>query len=412
MRSRRCFGFALKKYDFDTPIFISKVTESKCVNCVRKILILKGLSVAKKKRQKQKDLKQAISVSNGARSYISQTKIPKICLSDALKLAIGLNDNFGCKPTAPYQLAMAVDISPTSSKWQDICGASIAYGLTNGGYNASVISLTDIGRRIVSPTKEGDDLKAKAEAALLPEIAKTFFKQYDRAKFPPSKIACNVLVQMGVPADRAENVLEILTTNGNHVGIVHDTKTGPFVAIDDINLKSNDIAGVNEDKQNNDEPEQTAIDVKETLASTESSKKNGKVFITHGKNKQIVEQLKDLLKFGKFNPIVAEEHETISKPVPDKVLEEMRTCFAGIIHVAGEDELLDKMGVVHHKINENVLIEIGAAMALYKRNFILLVQKGVHLPSNLQGLYRCDYEGEKLDYDATMKLLKAFNEFQ
>ena len=66
----------------------------------------------------------------------------------------------------------------------------------------------------------------------------------------------------------------------------------------------------------------------------------------------------------------------------------------------------------HHKINENVLIEIGAAMALYKNNFILLVGKGIHLPSNLQGLYVCHYDGAKLDYEATMKLLKAFNEFK
>jgi predicted nucleotide-binding protein len=136
------------------------------------------------------------------------------------------------------------------------------------------------------------------------------------------------------------------------------------------------------------------------------------VFITHGKNTKIVEQLKDLLTFGKFEPVVAQEHETTSKPVPEKVMEDMRSCAAGIIHVATEDSLLDENGNEHHKINENVLIEIGAAMALYGRNFILLVQKGLHLPSNLQGLYRCEYEGETLDYDATMKLLKAFNDFR
>jgi predicted nucleotide-binding protein len=125
-----------------------------------------------------------------------------------------------------------------------------------------------------------------------------------------------------------------------------------------------------------------------------------------------VDQLKELLTFGKFIPVVAQEHETLSKPVPEKVMEDMRSCFAGIIHVSGEEELLDRSGNVHHKINENVLIEIGAAMALYKGNFILLVQRGIHLPSNLQGLYRCEYEGERLDYEATMKLLKAFNEFK
>jgi predicted nucleotide-binding protein len=137
----------------------------------------------------------------------------------------------------------------------------------------------------------------------------------------------------------------------------------------------------------------------------------GRVFITHGKNEKIVAQLKEIVTFGKFTPVVAEEHETISKPVPDKVMDDMRSCFAGIIHVAGEQVFMDPSGQTQHKINENVLIEIGAAMALYGRNFILLVEKGVQLPSNLQGLYECRYEGEKLDGEATMKLLKAFNEF-
>lgn len=34
------------------------------------------------------------------------------------------------------------------------------------------------------------------------------------------------------------------------------------------------------------------------------------------------------------------------------------------------------------------------------------------LPSNLQGLYEIRYEGDRLDYEATMKLLEAFNEFR
>ncbi|MBE6586639.1 MAG: hypothetical protein E7645_09030 [Ruminococcaceae bacterium] len=63
-------------------------------------------------------------------------------------------------------------------------------------------------------------------------------------------------------------------------------------------------------------------------------------------------------------------------------------------------------------MNENVLIEIGAAIALFKNRVILLCKKGIQLPSNLQGLYRCEYEGEQLDYQATMKLLKTFSEFR
>lgn len=139
--------------------------------------------------------------------------------------------------------------------------------------------------------------------------------------------------------------------------------------------------------------------------------KTNRVFITHGKNAKILAQLKDIVTFGKLQPVIAEEHETVSKPVPDKVMDDMRSCSAGVIHVAGEQVLIDDKGDEHHKINDNVLIEIGAAMALYRRNVILLVEKSVQLPSNLQGLYECRYEGDRLDGDATMKLLKAFNDF-
>ncbi len=350
-------------------------------------------------------------VAQSKRAYISQSEIPRLSLSEAIRLGQSLYDDFAGKPTPPHRLAMAVDISPTSSGWQDLCGASIAYGITAGGKNAQTISLTDLGRCVVAPTVENDDLIAKVECALRPEIARLFFERYNHAKFPQDKIARNVLADMGVPPDRLDNVLEIIKRNGEFVRIILQTKTGPFVAIETPQPQFEEALPTSQEGQVETIAE---LPSKPSIAQAQISgpSSNQRVFITHGKNKEIVSQIKDLLSFGKFIPIVAEEHETTSKPVPDKVLEDMRSCFAGVIHVETEDELLDKAGAIHHKINENVLIEIGAAMALFGRNFILLVPKGVHLPSNLQGLYICYYEGEKLDYDATMKLLKAFNEFK
>lgn len=257
------------------------------------------------------------------RAYIPQSKIPKMSLAEALRLPQGLNDNFAGKPTVPHQLAMAVDISPTSSNWPDLCGASIAYGLTVGGYNAQTISLTDLGSRIVAPTLEGDDISARVEASLKPEIAKSFFEHYNKAKFPQDKIAKNVLAQMGVPSERVDSVLEILKQNGQLVGIIHQTKTGPFVALDTPKPSA-------EMRSSGQSAEESPIDETHQEAeehSTETqipTKLNQRVFITHGKNKDIVSQLKDLLIFGKLIPVVAEEHETPSKltcpPKSDPIL--------------------------------------------------------------------------------------------
>ena len=136
-----------------------------------------------------------------------------------------------------------------------------------------------------------------------------------------------------------------------------------------------------------------------------------RVFITHGKNLKILEQVKELVTYGKLEPVVAMEHETSAKPVPKKVMDDMRTCRAAVIHVGAERVLHDRDGNEIRLINENVLIEIGAAMALYEDKFALLVEEGVDLPSNLQGLYECRYSGDELNMPATMKLLKAMSEF-
>ena len=138
---------------------------------------------------------------------------------------------------------------------------------------------------------------------------------------------------------------------------------------------------------------------------------SNRVFLTHGKNLKILDQVKQIVTFGKFEPVVAMEHETTAKPVPQKVMDDMKTCDAAVIHVSAERVLFDQDGNEIHLINENVLIEIGAAMALYDGRFVLLVEDGVKLPSNLQGLYECRYQGSELNVEATMKLLQAFNEF-
>jgi hypothetical protein len=130
---------------------------------------------------------------------------------------------------------MALGISPTSSAWRDLTGAAVAYGLTKGAYNSDKIAREPLGRRATAPTSEGDDIKARAEAALKPRVFSQFFDKYNRNNFPPDSIARNVLQEeFAVPADRAADVLAMLKDNGKFVGFIHETKTGPFVSVEDL----------------------------------------------------------------------------------------------------------------------------------------------------------------------------------
>jgi predicted nucleotide-binding protein len=134
-----------------------------------------------------------------------------------------------------------------------------------------------------------------------------------------------------------------------------------------------------------------------------------RIFITHGKNMTLVEQVQTMLGLGGFESEVAEDEETTAIPVPEKVFSAMRRCQAGIIVVSADEA--SKTGDKYF-VNENVLIEIGAAFVLYDRRVVLVWDKRLKVPSNLQGLYRCEFEGEEFSWSAGMKLMKAIKDFK
>ncbi len=133
-----------------------------------------------------------------------------------------------------------------------------------------------------------------------------------------------------------------------------------------------------------------------------------RVFISHGKNMEIVDQVKTTLEIAGIQAEVAVEEESTAIPVPDKVFGAMRSCTAGIICVNAEAGVVDET----FTLNQNVLIEIGAAFVLYDKRVVLLWDKRVPVPSNLQGLYRCEYEGDELSWSTGMKLMKAIQGFR
>ncbi|MHB8138713.1 MAG: TIR domain-containing protein [Smithellaceae bacterium] len=348
---------------------------------------------------------------------VSQGDVPKHSLREALTVAQAITDSFAGDPTTPHQIAMALDISPTSSAWRTLTGAAVAYGLTTGAYNSDKIALDDLGIRCTAPTEEGDDIIARGEAALKPKVFQQFFDKYNRAKFPSDPIAKNVLQQnFKVPADRTEEVLALLKDNGSFVGFIHQTKTGPFVSTDDlkptpvtINTSEN-IDVPDGDISNKEKKVEQDVDIKRHVI-TPGAKQNTdvfKVFITHGKNKKIVDQVKDVLELYDIDYEVAIEEESPAIPVPQKVLAAMRRCQSGIMIVSADDDAAAASGI----INNNVLIEIGAAFVLYDQRVVLLWDKCLKVPSNLQGLYRCEFEGNELSFAAGTKLSKAVKGFR
>jgi predicted nucleotide-binding protein len=356
---------------------------------------------------------------------VTQEAVPSATLEEALRIPRAISENYGGRAASPLHVASAAGISPTSSTFRVLCGAALGYGLTTGSYSASEIGMTELSRRITRPLAEGDELPALREALLKPRVVREFLTRYDGSKLPPANIAANVLGQLGVPDDRTGRAFAIITEGARQAGVLHEIKGVAFVSLQgeptngNVSKPAAKTVSAPADDEGDEADERSAPRAGDSAAIPTVAKRaespaapNRRVFVTHGKNRSLLELLKNLLKFGELEAVISAERESVSLPVPDKVMNDMRSCAAAVIHVDDEQTLLDPTGEQVVVLNPNVLIEIGAAMALYGRRFILLVKDGTRLPSNLQGLYEVRYKGASLDGDTTVKLLSAINDIK
>ena len=339
-----------------------------------------------------------------------------------MRVPRAIADQLGRKPATPLKVAAAMNIQPNSGPFRMLTGAAIAYGLTKGGAFAPTIELTPLALKILKPTKEGDDLLGRREAMLKPRVIGKFLSQYDNSPIPRKDIAENILTtDMGVPEKRAAAVFDMILEGAKSVGFIQKIKDKEYIALEGAgNTEAEETYDPAELTEPDDDvftpPSSTAPAVHFNLPQQPDGglldTASKRVFITHGKNKDFIEPIKKVITFGKYEAVVAEEKQSVSKPVPDKVMGSMRSCGAAIIHVDVDKIVKDEDGNEVQIINSNVLTEIGASQALYGRRFILLVKDGVKLPSNLQGLYEVRYTGDKLDANDAFKLLEAMQDIQ
>jgi len=351
------------------------------------------------------------------RTYVSQSDVPLFSIDKALRIPQAIRDNYGNGPAKPLEVAKALQVTPTSSGFRMLTGASIAYGFTEGGWNAAQISLTPLALKILKPTTETDTLDGKRAALLKPRVIKEFLAKYNDNAIPRDDIALNVLEDLKVPKDRAEDVLAMIVEGASSVGFLDDIKGKKYVNLkgttappttEEPGDETNEASGDHDEDKG--PPEKPKITV--AVAAKSTDVRLSRVFISHGKNRAFIDPIRELLKFGQLEAVVSAEKSTVSQPVTQKVMNDMRSCGAAIIHVDSERKLMDVESKEVVALNENVLIEIGAAMALYGERYILLVKDGVKLPSNLQGLFEVRYTGDKLDGNETIKLMNSINDMK
>jgi predicted nucleotide-binding protein len=348
--------------------------------------------------------------------------MPAFGLDEALRVARALADDYAFQPSTVLDVARSMHMQPGTGSFRAILSASAAYGLTEGSAWAEKVTITAVGRRAIRPTSDGDDIAAAREAFLKPRIIRAFLTAYDHGKVPRDEIARNVLAErFDVPMSETGRVFKQIVEGARRLQLLTDIGGVEYVQLDAVGSTARTVPAQSEAARDVPTTNTQALDSTtsgiEGVASPSPAGGVGmanarRMYVTHGSNKAFVELLKDLLKIGELEAVVSEQHETAAVPVPDKVISDMRRCGSAIIHVDAESTFTDTDGTNHVMLNENVLIEIGAAMALYDQRFILLVRDGLSLPSNLQGLYQLRYAGETLDAATALKLLSAITDLK
>ena len=222
-----------------------------------------------------------------------------------------------------------MDLTPGRRSSRCLPGAAIAYGLTEG-IEAVEISLTGLGRQIVSPLEEGADLDGKVEAFLPPRVIKEFCPRNRREfLFPREDIAINVLAEMGVAKERGKEVLGHIVDGATELGLISEIKGKKFVNLSRRQARMNgavDTHLVDEatSKTHVDLPEapddlstKVQDDRAPAIEFAASKDRLRKVFITHGKNQSFMSPSKSFSRWR--DGASRKRREAVSsKPVPKR----------------------------------------------------------------------------------------------
>jgi len=133
-----------------------------------------------------------------------------------------------------------------------------------------------------------------------------------------------------------------------------------------------------------------------------------KVFIAHGGESKALEKLCNFLEALGIKPIVAEVEPSEGRLTEGQVDECMREAACAIIlatygHISNE-----KTGDKHPRLN--VLDELGRCRAVFPNRTILLLQKGVELPSNVSGIVYEHFAVQSMDR-AFIKVARELTKF-
>ena len=120
-------------------------------------------------------------------------EFPRKTLEDAIRVPTAIRDKNGGNPWAPAEVAAVLKVGAKAGNFFYLATGSRDYGLTEGSRDSPEISLTPLGRRIVSPTDPSDYQPALREAFFKVDVFRKVFEHYNGNNLPEEPFLSNTL---------------------------------------------------------------------------------------------------------------------------------------------------------------------------------------------------------------------------
>jgi len=169
----------------------------------------------------------AAAGGRGRRSVIARP-YPRRTLEQALRVPRAIKEKNGGQPWGPADVAGALGMGGgKSSNFFYLSAASRDFGLTDGINSSSEISITDLGRKIISPSAPGESEQALRTAFLSVEIFRKVIMHYGGSILPEEPFRTNTLTQtFNLDPSIVPEFIELFEKNARYVGIGNDFKLG------------------------------------------------------------------------------------------------------------------------------------------------------------------------------------------
>jgi len=227
------------------------------------------------------------------RKYVTRV-FPKNTLKEALRIAQSIHDNNADEPYDRLDLAKSLGYSPGSGRFRTLIASSGRFGLTKGGHVADKISINQLGKSIVSPKSEQEKAESLKQALFKVDLYKKFFSRFDGHKLPKREYLKNTLYRdFGIPVSDCDKCYDTIIKNAKELGVIVSIKDKEY-------LKMSELVSVipKKIKEKVEEEEEITGEEEEEIEEEEEEEKRvekPQVFISHSKNKKIVNQIKQIL---------------------------------------------------------------------------------------------------------------------